>query len=141
MSAAAVCESAAAAVEDSCAALAGSLTSEEAKGPGAGAVEAEGELVVAGAAAEAGTEVGGSAGIEVAVAADVKFLTGSGVELTRVKWLVLVFWLWAPVDGPLVVGEWLRDRVRLEPCRLGDVLRALDVPVPGPDPDADAELW
>lgn len=109
--------------------------------PEAGAVEdAQGELAATGevAVAEAGTEVGGSAGIEVVVAADVKILTGSGVVLTRVKWLV--FWFWAPVvDGPLVVGEWLRDRVRLEPCRLGDVLRALAVPVPGPEPDE--ELW
>jgi hypothetical protein len=111
------------------------LTSEEATEPGAGAIGDAVEELAATGAAEAGAEVGGSAGIEVVVAADVKFLTGSGVELTRVKWLL--FWLWAPVDGPLVVGEWLRDRVRLEACRLGDVLRALAVPVPGPDP----ELW
>jgi hypothetical protein len=111
------------------------LTSEEATKPGAGAIGDAVEELAATGAAEAGTEVGGRAGIEVVVAADVKFLTGSGVELTRVKWLELVFW--APVGGPLVVGEWLRDRVRLEACRLGDVLRALAVPVPGTDP----ELW
>lgn len=91
----------------------------------------------AAAEAETGTEVGGSAGIDVMVVADVKFLTGSGVELTSVKWLVF----WAPVDGPLVVGEWLRDRVRLEPCRLGDVLRALAVPVPPADPVLELLWW
>lgn len=105
------------------------------------------EFVVAESAAaqaevEAGTEVGGSAGIDVVVVADIKFLTGSGVELTSVKWLMF----WVPVDGPLVVGEWLRDRVRLEPCRLGDVLRALAVPVPVPVPVPPADpvlelLW
>lgn len=104
---------------------------EDGTGAEIGAIDDAGEDVTAAAAAvEAGTDVGGSAGIDVMVVAgvDVKFLTGSGVELTRVKWLELVFW--APVGGPLVVGEWLRDRVRLKPCRLGDVLRALAVPVP-----------
>jgi hypothetical protein len=105
---------------------------EEALGDSVEFVAAE-----AAAEAEAGTEVGGSAGIDVVVVADVKFLTGSGVELTSVKWLVF----WAPVDGPLVVGEWLRDRVRLEPCRLGDVLLALAVPVPPADPALELLWW
>lgn len=126
------------AIDNSVAAVAGSLMSveccEEAFGDSV-------EFVVAASAAaqaeaEAGTEVGGSAGIDVVVVADVKFLTGSGVELTSVKWLMF----WVPVDGPLVVGEWLRDRVRLEPCRLGDVLRALAVPVPVPPADPVLEL-
>jgi hypothetical protein len=97
---------------------------EDGTGAEVGAIDDAGQDVAAAAAVEAGTDVGGSAGIDVMVVAgvDVKFLTGSGVELTRVKWLELVFW--APVGDPLVVGEWLRDRVRLKPCRLGDVLRA-----------------
>lgn len=96
----------------------------------------------AGAGAEVGAppEVVGTEG-EADVAATgsevvvVKILTGSGVELTRVKWLVLLAF-WAPAGGPLVVvGEWLRDRVRLEPCRLGDVLPlAPGLPVPEPVP-------
>lgn len=91
--------------------------------------------------AGAGAEVGApevaveevpETGSEVVV---VKILTGSGVELTRVKWLVLLGF-WAPAGGPLVVvGEWLRDRVRLEPCRLGDVLPlAPGLPAPEPVP-------
>lgn len=94
------------------------------------------------AEAGAGAEVGAPE-VEVAVAVAVigsevvvvKILTGSGVELTRVKWLVLLAF-WAPAGGPLVVvGEWLRDRVRLEPCRLGDVLPlAPGLPVPEPVP-------
>jgi hypothetical protein len=87
---------------------------------GAPEVETEGEAEVA------------ATGSEVVV---VKILTGSGVELTRVKWLVLLAF-WAPAGGPLVVvGEWLRDRVRLEPCRLGDVLPlAPGLPAPEPVP-------
>lgn len=90
------------------------------------------------AEAGAGAEVGAPE-VEVAVIGSevvvVKILTGSGVELTRVKWLVLLAF-WAPAGGPLVVvGEWLRDRVRLEPCRLGDVLPlAPGLPVPEPVP-------
>lgn len=57
-------------------------------------------------------------------------LTGSGVELTRVKWL-----LWEGGGGPVVVGEWLRDRVRETVCRPGDVL---PLPVPLPVPGAVA---
>ena len=98
-------------------------------------VEAE-----AGAGAEVGApEVGTAGEAEVAATGSevvvVKILTGSGVELTRVKWLVLLAF-WAPAGGPLVVvGEWLRDRVRLEPCRLGDVLPlAPGLPAPEPVP-------
>lgn len=54
---------------------------------------------------------------EADVAAAREILTGSGVELTRVKWLI-----WAGGGGPVVVGEWLSDRVRLTVCRPGDVL-------------------
>lgn len=54
---------------------------------------------------------------EADVAAAREILTGSGVELTRVKWLI-----WAGGGGPVVVGEWLSDRVRLAVCRPGDVL-------------------
>jgi hypothetical protein len=121
-------------VDDSSATVVGSLMSaeccEDSTGAEVGAIDDAEEDVAAAAEVEAGTDVGGSAGIDVVMVAgvDAKFLTGSGVELTRVKWLELVFW--APVGGPLVVGEWLRDRVRLKPCRLGDVLRALAVPVP-----------
>lgn len=64
----------------------------------------------------------------VVVAVVVVALTGSGVELTRVKWL---FWFWEGRGGPVVVGEWLRDRVREEVCRPGDVLPLLPPPLTG----------